>query len=280
MLEGSMEASGIAWVTGASRGIGRATALELALRGFRVVASMRDVEAGRSLAREAAERGGELELARLDVTSPGGFAAPEGLRVLVNNAGIDPGNDAAEFTAPDEWRAAFETNLFAAVELIRRALPALRAAGGGVICNVTSASLLVPMPFFSVYRASKAALSAYGESLRSECAPHGIRVVEVLPGAIDTDMLAASSIRPAAADHAAYRAQAERIETQRAAAASARTPAVEAARSIVDAILDDAAPLRVACDAMGAALLARWRGQSDEAHMAPLVAAFDPRNRT
>jgi len=275
-----MQANGIAWVTGASRGIGRATALELADRGFRVVASMRDPHAGEDLVGEATSRGLDLQLARLDVDSPGDFTAPAGLRVLVNNAGLDPGNDAVESTPLADWRAAFETNLFGAVEVTRRALPALRASGGGVVCNVTSASLLVPMPFFSVYRASKAALSAFGESLRSECRPHGIRVLEILPGAIDTDMLAASSIRPSAADHAAYRAQAERVEAQRRAVAGSTTPATQAARAIVDAILDDAAPLRVACDAMGEALLARFRSVSDEENMAPLLAAFDPRSDT
>ena len=104
--------------------------------------------------------------------------------------------------------------------------------------SVTSASLLVPMPFFSVYRASKAALSAFGESLRSECAPHGIRLLEVLPGAIDTEMLAESTIRPETAAHAPYRAQAERIERQRAAAAGSSTPVAEAAASIVDVRVD------------------------------------------
>lgn len=275
-----MDASGTAWVTGASRGIGRASALELARRGFHVVASMRNPDDGRSLVREATALGLRVELSRLDVDSPGDFEAPRGLRVLVNNAGVDPGNDAVEFTPQETWRAAFSTNLFGAVEVTRRALPALRASGGGVVCNVTTASLLVPMPFFSVYRASKAALSAFGESLRSECAPHGIRVVEVLPGAIETEMLAASAIRPAAAAHAPYRAQAELVERQRAGAAGPGTPVAQAARAIADAILDDSTPLRVACDPMGEALLARWRSLSDEEGMAPLVAAFDPRSRS
>jgi NAD(P)-dependent dehydrogenase (short-subunit alcohol dehydrogenase family) len=271
-----MEASGTACVTGASRGIGRAVALELARRGFAVVATMRDPAAGESLVAESESIGSRIELARLDVDAPDAFALPEGLRVLVNNAGLDVANDAVEHTSLEPWRRCFETNVFGAVELTRRALPRLRAAGGGVVCNVTSASLLVPMPFFSVYRASKAALSAFGESLRSEMAPHGIRVLEVLPGAIDTDMLADSSPVPEAVAHPAYRAQAELVGSRRGDSVVAPTPADRAAAAIVDAILDDASPLRVACDPMGEALLAAWRAQDDEALMASLVAAFSP----
>jgi len=271
-----MDATGWACVTGASRGIGRAVALELARRGYAVLATMRDPSAGADLVEEARASGSQIEIARLDVTAPGDFAPPAGLRVLVNNAGLDGVNDAVEHTSLGQWRAGFETNLFGAVEITRRALPALRASGGGVVCNVTSASLLVPMPFFAVYRAAKAALSALGESLRSELAPHGIRVLEVLPGAIDTDMLAASSIVPEAVRHDAYRAQAELVGARRSGSVGAPTPAQRAARAIVDAILDDAAPLRVACDPMGEALLSAWRSQSDEQWMAPLVAAFGP----
>ena len=82
----------------------------------------------------------------------------------------------------DRMRELFETNVFGLVEVTRRALPALRASGGGVICNVTSCSVLAPMPLFAAYRASKAAVGAFGESLRVEVAPAGIRVLEVMPG--------------------------------------------------------------------------------------------------
>jgi len=271
-----MEPHGTACVTGASRGIGRATALELARRGFTVQATMRDPAAGAGLADEARALGARLEVVPLDVDAPGDYAPPPDLRVWINNAGRDVPNDAIEHTGPDRWRACFETNFFGAVELTRRALPRLRASGGGVVCNVTSSSLLVPMPFFAPYRAAKAALSAFGESLRAEVAPHGIRVVEVLPGAIDTDMLTASSTLPAAAAHDAYRAQAELVAARRSASVGPPTPAADAARAVVDAILDDSSPLRVACDPMGEALLATWRAQTDEEGMAPFVAAFTP----
>ncbi len=271
-----MTAEGIAVVTGASRGIGRATALELARRGFEVMATMRNPDDGAELVRAAEAAGTTLRCARLDVTDPDSIALPDGMRVLVNNAGIEGENLPIEHTPVDEWRRIFETNVFGLIEVTRRAVPKLRAAGGGVICNVTSCSTLVPMPFFGVYRASKAAVTAIGESLRAELAPFGIRMLEIMPGAIETDMLAASQHLPEAARHLDYRAQAQRVAEGRAASSGMTTPAATAAAAaaIVDAILNNAAPLRNACDPMGAGLLAAWRSQSDEEVMAPMVDHF------
>jgi NAD(P)-dependent dehydrogenase (short-subunit alcohol dehydrogenase family) len=212
---------------------------------------------------------------RLDVTRPETLRAPHGLRVLVNNAGLDGPQLPVEHAPMAAWREVFETNVFGVVEVTRRAIPSLRASGGGVLCNVTSCSLLVPMPFFAVYRASKAAVSALGESLRTELAPFGIRVLEVQPGAIATDMLAESDALPEATAHAPYRTLAETVRARRTAAVGA-TPPAEAARAIADAILDDAAPLRVACDPMGRGLLDAWSAAGDEALMRDMLAAFAP----
>ena len=271
-----MEPRGTALVTGARRGIGRATAFELGRRGFEVIATMRNPDDGAELAREARRAGVEIEIAKLDVTAADGWVPPEGLRVLVNNAGVERQNDAFEHTSLEDWRTIFETNVFGLVDVTRRAIPSLRRSGGGVICNVTSCSTLVPMPFFGVYRASKAAVSAVGESLRTELAGFGIRVVEIMPGAIETDMLAASSLLPEGAAHPGYGALGERVRSSRALAADATTPPGEAAGQIVDAILNDAAPLRNACDAMGSGLLESWRERSDEETMRPMLALFAP----
>jgi NAD(P)-dependent dehydrogenase (short-subunit alcohol dehydrogenase family) len=269
-----MEARGIALVSGASRGIGRALALELARRGFEVAAAMRSPGDGASLAAAASAAGAKLRVVRLDVTRLADFQPPDGLRVLVNNAGIEGRQLPVEHAPLEEWRELFETNLFGALELTRRAIPKLRATGGGVVCNLGSASVLVPMPFFAAYRASKAALSALGESLRTELAPFGIRLLEIVPGAIATEMFARSDHAPEASAFSGYRAMAERVASARRGSAAATTPVERAVAAIADAILDDAAPLRVAPDPMGAALLAAWRGQDDEAAMRPLLRLF------
>ncbi|HEY8153194.1 MAG TPA: SDR family NAD(P)-dependent oxidoreductase [Myxococcota bacterium] len=272
-----MQPDGIALVTGASRGIGRALALELARRGFQVVASMRDPADGAPLLEAAARERLALRTARLDVTRPETLELPDGLRVLVNNAGLEGDQLPVEHAPLAQWRELFETNLFGLLEITRRAIPKLRAAGGGVVCNLGSASVLVPMPFFAAYRASKAAVSALGESLRTELAPFGIRVLEILPGAIDTEMLRRSEHLPEAAGFADYHEMAERVDRARRSAAGASTSVETAAVAIADAILDDAAPLRVAPDPMGAGLLALWRTQEDEAVSRPMLALFTGR---
>jgi NAD(P)-dependent dehydrogenase (short-subunit alcohol dehydrogenase family) len=269
-----MRAEGIAWITGASRGIGRARALVLARRGVEGVASMRRPADGAALAGEAAREGLRLRVEALDVRRPQDWEPPAGLRVLVNNAGLEGPQLPVEHTPEATWREIFETNVFGPIELIRRAIPALRASGGGVVCNLGTASQLVPMPLFAPYRASKAAVSTLGESLRTELAPFGIRLLEVLPGAIQTDMLRRSEHLPEAAQFPAYRELAERVDRARRGAASASTPAASVAARIADAILDDGAPLRMAPDPMGEALLAAWRGQDDEAAMGPLLRLF------
>jgi len=265
--ERQMRAEGTALVTGASRGIGRAVAVELAARGFDVVATMRDPAAGVDLPVG-------IEVHALDVTRPDTIDIPAGLRVLINNAAVEGANLPVELTPIENWRHEFETNVFGLVEVTRRAIPSMRAAGGGVIVNITSAGLLVPMPFFAAYRASKAAVAAIGESLRTELAPHGIRVVEILPGPIDTVMLAGSAVAPDASDHDAYRRLAERVGELRGDLRADATPVGSAAAAIVDVVLDDAAPLRNACDAYGAMLLEGWGAATDERYQAGFLAAF------
>jgi NAD(P)-dependent dehydrogenase (short-subunit alcohol dehydrogenase family) len=136
--EDQMQPDGVAVVTGASRGIGRAVALELAARGFETVATMRQPEAGAELPGLAAAGGGVLRVAPLDVTDAESINLPDGLRVLVNNAGTEAAHPAFEDTPVELWKAMFATNVFGLIEVTRRAIPILRSSGGGVVCNVTS----------------------------------------------------------------------------------------------------------------------------------------------
>jgi NAD(P)-dependent dehydrogenase (short-subunit alcohol dehydrogenase family) len=277
-----MQPEGIALVTGASRGIGRAVAFELAVRGFDVVATMRDPAAGDALVDEAKEAGGRLRVQRMDVTRSDTIDLPDELRVVVNNAAVEEEHLPVEETPLELWRRMFETNLFALVEVTRRAVPRLRAAGSGVICNIGSSSILAPVPFYAAYRASKAAVSALSMTLRAELAPQRIRVVEIMPGPVDSDMLRHSQetdIRPSGAP---YKALAEHMNSNRSMVATMIQPAADAARLIVDAVLDDEGPMRYGCDPMSKGMIDAWRQSSDEEmmrgmleHLLPQPAAGD-----
>jgi NAD(P)-dependent dehydrogenase (short-subunit alcohol dehydrogenase family) len=172
-------------VTGASSGIGLAVAREAARRGHRVFASARRPE---TLAGETG-----LRTLRLDVTEPGAAARAvaeilglEGrLDALVNNAGYAQ-YGATEDVSAERWREQYDVAVFGAIEAIRAALPALRAAGGGTIVNMSSVGGKVTVPFAAPYCSAKHALESISDSLRVELSPFGIRVVVVEPGPVDT----------------------------------------------------------------------------------------------
>ncbi len=266
-----MEPKGTAVVTGASRGIGRAVAIELAARGFDTVATMRDPADGNDLAALGA---GRIEVQRLDVTDASSILLPEGLRVLVNNAGVESDNLPLEHMPLESWQRLFATNVFGLVEVTKHAVPIMRAAGGGVICNVTSSSTLAPVPFLGTYRASKAAVTALGESLAAEVAQFGIRVIEIMPGPIETDMLAGSDRPPAGPDHAEYADLAARMWEGRQGIRDSYTPAPEAARRIVDAICDDDGPLRYGCDDLSEGMLAGWNDTNNARWVGGMLKSF------
>jgi NAD(P)-dependent dehydrogenase (short-subunit alcohol dehydrogenase family) len=228
-------------VTGCSSGIGRATALEAALRGHRVFASARNRNDLADL-----ERRENLVALTLDVTDAGSIrsaveavlARAGRLDALVNNAGYGQ-YGAAEDVTPDEWRAQFEVNLFGAIAVMQAVLPAMRTAAGGTIVNVSSVAGRVAVPFASPYSASKHALEAVSDALRVELGPFGIRVVLVEPGPIETRFgdRARSIVAPLISRPGPYRAVytlAERAmdgEFQKG-----KLPAEAVARVIVDAV--------------------------------------------
>jgi NAD(P)-dependent dehydrogenase (short-subunit alcohol dehydrogenase family) len=258
----TMDVYGGALVTGAGRGIGRAIALELANQGFDTVATMRDPEAGAAMPGESS---GRLRVQRLDVTDESTYHFPADLRVLVNNAGIDTDYLPVEHANIDDWRRMFETNVFGTVAVTAAAIPVLRRNRPSVVCTITSSSIVAGMPFFSAYRASKAAASAFCDSLRAEVDRLGIRVVEILPGPVDTDMFRLSTGEPDAARFADYRALADVGTTLRRQHADPRVvePST-AASAIVDAILDRSGPMRYGCDPVSLELLDLWRQNDDE----------------
>ncbi|GHE43962.1 hypothetical protein GCM10018785_11920 [Streptomyces longispororuber] len=184
-------------VTGATSGIGRTTALDLAAHEFRVIATARSAEKADELVTAAQARGVELSTVLLDVTDPGSCrdAVTEineltggGPWALVNNAGIAvPG--AFEDVSESDARAVLETNLLGVARMTRLVLPGMRRRGTGRIVQMSSAGGLVSVPLNGWYCASKHALEALTDALRRELAATGVRVSLVEPGFIDTPML-------------------------------------------------------------------------------------------
>lgn len=175
-------------VTGANSGIGLATVLELARRGFHAIGSVRSEAKADAVAKAAAEAGVGVQTVLLDVND-----APQCERVvgdldlwgLVNNAGYAV-TGAVEDVGDDEAHALFETMVFAPMRLIRLALPSMRTRGGGRIVNVSSIAGRTTAPFAGHYTAAKHALEALSDAVRVEVAGDGIRVVLVEPGGFKT----------------------------------------------------------------------------------------------
>jgi NAD(P)-dependent dehydrogenase (short-subunit alcohol dehydrogenase family) len=184
----------IAVVTGTSTGIGFATSVHLSRHGYRVFAGMRNLVKADPLRAAAAEERLPIEVIELDVTSTASvdraFEAVSGqgpVDVLVNNAGIG-GATPLELTPEDEHRRMFETNYFGAIRCIKAVLPAMRERRRGAIVNVTSIAGLVTIPNQIPYSASKWALECAGEALAHEVARFGIRVVNIEPGVVKTNI--------------------------------------------------------------------------------------------
>lgn len=177
-------------VTGASSGIGEATAIHLAHRGFRVFAGARRLEKLQTLESLGARR---ITPLALDVTDEASIAAAMSeisksgapLFGLVNNAGISV-TGPVEDAPLDEWRRQFETNVIGAVAMIQAVLPRMRSAGEGRIVNIGSIAGRIASPFMGAYAASKHALEGLTDSLRREVRPFGIKVSLIRPGFINT----------------------------------------------------------------------------------------------
>lgn len=174
--------------TGANSGIGLATVLELARRGYRSVGSVRSEEKAEKVQALAFDAGLEVETVVLDVTDAAGCAevvdrlAPWG---LVNNAGYSV-TGAIEDVGDVEARHALETMVVAPARLARQALPHMRAQGGGRVVNVSSILGLATTPLTGWYQACKHALEALSDALRMEVAQDGVRVSLVEPGGFRT----------------------------------------------------------------------------------------------
>ena len=175
--------------TGANSGIGLATVLEVARRGFHSVGSVRSDAKAEVVQAAAAEAGIEVETVLLDVTDPQAcHRVIDGLpplHGLVNNAGYAL-TGAIEDVGDEEAQRLFETMVHAPMCLARLALPGMRETGGGRIVHISSIRGLTTAPFAGHYTGAKHALEALSDALRMEVAGDGVKVVLIEPGGFKT----------------------------------------------------------------------------------------------
>lgn len=247
----------VAFVTGGARGIGRATVERLLSEGARVAFCDVDADVGEQT---AAEIGGESRFYACDITSEAQVAdAVERAKaelgdvtVLVNNAGVNANFDLATMTT-DEWDAFMAVDLRAAWLTAKHVVPAMQAAGGGAIVNVSSMHGFVTLKGFFPYAAAKAGLLGLTRSMALDYGEHGIRVNVVCPGFIRTRLVQDSidlNPDPAAAEAAMVRG----VALQRMAA-----PA-EVAAAIAFFASDDASYITGASLMVDGGLTARRAG--------------------
>lgn len=175
----------VALVTGASSGIGQATAELLASAGYKVYGTSR---------RGGGSGGRAYEMLTLDVNSDASVADAvaqlmqrEGrIDLLVNNAGFGVAPAGAEESSIEQAQAIFDTNFFGVVRMTRAVLPHMRKQGGGRIINMGSVLGLLPMPYGALYSATKHAIEGYSESLDHELRTRGIRVSVIEPAYTST----------------------------------------------------------------------------------------------
>ena len=181
--------AGTAVVTGASSGIGAATARRLAKDGHTVVAAARRVDRLERLAAEVGGRAVRLDVA--DQASVDALAAGlDTVDVLVNVAGGAFGGDPVADADPADWQRMFEVNVLGTLRVTRALLPLLRAGAGGTIVNLTSTAASVNYEGGGGYTAAKHGQHALTETLRLELAGTPVRVIEVAPGMVRTDEFA------------------------------------------------------------------------------------------
>jgi NAD(P)-dependent dehydrogenase (short-subunit alcohol dehydrogenase family) len=190
-------------ITGASQGIGMATALVLGRTGHKVYATMRNPNRSPELAQTAEKEALPITVSRMDVDSDDSVREAIGvihkehgpIDVLVNNAGIERRGFTEELDL-SHFRAVMETNYFGALRCIQAVLPQMRARKSGRIINVTSVAGCISASPLGCYAASKFALEALSEALAQEAKMFNIRVAIVQPGIIDTAMAKGSGSSP------------------------------------------------------------------------------------
>ena len=182
-------------ITGASSGIGKATALAFAKAGINLALVSRSQDKLEAVASAVSEVGVEAKAYTLDLSNleaieakMGAIAADFGeIDILVNNAGIGYTNTLSETPLAD-WQKVLDLNLTSVFQCVLGVLPAMRDRGRGVIINVASLAARNPFPSWGAYSVSKAGLVAFSKALAAEERAHGIRVITISPGAVNTPL--------------------------------------------------------------------------------------------
>ncbi|MFJ9059895.1 MULTISPECIES: SDR family NAD(P)-dependent oxidoreductase [unclassified Streptomyces] len=194
-----MAATPIAVITGASSGIGAATARQLAAAGYRVVLTARRKDRIEDLAAELTEAGHQATAYALDVTDRAAvdeFAtAFRSLAVLVNNAGGALGADPVATGDPADWRQMYETNVIGTLNVTQALLPALTASGDGTVVILSSTAGFSTYEGGGGYVAAKHGEHVLAETLRLEIVGTPVRVIEVAPGMVKTEEFATTRFR-------------------------------------------------------------------------------------
>jgi NADP-dependent 3-hydroxy acid dehydrogenase YdfG len=193
-----MSSHGIAVVTGASSGIGAATARRLATEGFHVVLAARRADRLAALAGEITGGGGQATAVPVDVTSAADVATLAAtvsgldgrLELLVNNAGGARGAEPIEAASVDDWTWMYEVNVLGTLRVTQALLPALEASGAGTVVVLSSTAGLIVYEGGAGYAAAKHAQTALAETLRLELCGRPVRVIEIDPGMVRTDEFA------------------------------------------------------------------------------------------
>ncbi|MFG2195496.1 SDR family oxidoreductase [Streptomyces sp. NPDC048639] len=197
-----MSTTPTAVITGASSGIGAATARSLATSGYRVVLTARRKERIEALAAELAEAGHEAVPYVLDVTDRAAvdaFAAfldGQGpVQVLVNNAGGALGAEPVASSDPADWRTMYEVNVLGVLNITQALLPALTASGDGTVVVLSSTAGLATYEGGGGYVAAKHGAHVIAETLRLELCGQPVRIIEIAPGMVKTDEFATTRFR-------------------------------------------------------------------------------------
>jgi NADP-dependent 3-hydroxy acid dehydrogenase YdfG len=204
----------VAVVTGASSGIGAATAVKLARAGYHVVLAARRADRTEALARRIRDDGGQADPALLDVTDREAVQAfaddLDRCDVLVNNAGGAFGADQVADSDPADWQAMFDVNVLGTLQVTQALLAKLIASGAGTIVVMGSTAGLISYENGGGYVAAKHAEHAIAETLRLELYDQPVRIIEIAPGMVRTDEFALNRFRgDASAAAAVYAGVAE-----------------------------------------------------------------------